>query len=156
MKRWPLITTFVLFIALCVSAAYWAMQWFKPPLRPVVAPPQAIQPAARLEAAASLFGGRPVVAVASNFQLRGVVVANNMTESVAILAVDGKPARAVSVNAEVVPGVKVAEVHTHYVLLWDNGSIRRIELPEDVKRRVKVGAPDASHRKNTTAVRIGS
>jgi len=156
MKRWPLAATFVLFIALCVSAAYWAMQWFKPPLRPVAAPPQAIQQAARPDAAAALFGGRPAIAVASNFQLRGVIVANNMAESVAILAVDGKSARAVRVNAEVVPGVKVAEVHTHYVLLWDNGSIRRIELPEDVKRRVKVGAPDASHRKNATAVRIGS
>ena len=33
MKRLPLITSFVLFIALCVSAAYWAMQLFKPPLR---------------------------------------------------------------------------------------------------------------------------
>ncbi len=31
MKRLPLITSFVLFIALCVSAAYWAMQMFNPP-----------------------------------------------------------------------------------------------------------------------------
>ena len=29
MKRWPLITSFMLFIALCISAAYWAMQLFK-------------------------------------------------------------------------------------------------------------------------------
>src|SRR4030065_1562793 len=43
MKRWPLAATFVLFIALCVSAAYWAMQWLKPPSRPVAAPPQAMQ-----------------------------------------------------------------------------------------------------------------
>ena len=155
MKRWPLAATFVLFIALCVSAAYWAMQWLKPPSRPVAAPPQAMQQPARLDAAAALFGGRTAIAASGNFQLRGVVVANNMIESVAILAADGKPAQAIRVNAEVVPGVKVAEVHPHYVLLSEKGSLRRIELPEDMKRRAKVGAPGASPRKNEAAIRIG-
>jgi len=137
MKRWPLVATFVLFIAACISAAYWAMQLFKPPLRPVAAPPQTVQIAPRLDAAAALFGGRPTIAVASNFQLKGVVVAGNAAESIAILAAGGKPAQVVKTNEEVAPGVKVTEVHPRYVLLSEGGVVKRVELPEDMKGRVR-------------------
>lgn len=139
MKRWPLIANFVLFIALCVSAAYWAMQLFKPPVRAVAAPPQMSQPAPKLDAAAGLFGGRSNVAVASNFQLKGVVVASDPAESVAILAANGKPARSVRNNAEVMPGVTVKEVQRGYVLLLENGAVKRVELPEKAKTQMKVG-----------------
>lgn len=139
MKRWPLVATFVLFIAVCISAAYWAMQLFKPPLRPVAAPPQAVQQAVpRLDAAAVLFGGRQTIAVASNFQLKGVVIASNADESVAILAAAGKPAQAVRNNSEVAPGVKVKEVHPRYVLLSEGGVVKRVELPENTKRQARV------------------
>lgn len=135
MKRWPSIASFVLFIALCVSAAYWAMQLFKPPLRAVAAPPQTTQPAPRLDTASGLFGGRSNIAVASNIQLKGVVAAGNPAESVAILAVNGKPAQATSVSKEIAPGITLKEVYSRYVLLLENGSVRRIDLPEDVKRK---------------------
>ena len=135
MKRWPLITTFVLFIALCVSAAYWAMQLLKPPQRAVAAPPQASLSAPRLKAAAGLLGGRSSFAVASNFQLKGVVVASDPTESVAILATNGKPAQAIRTNAEVAPGITVKEVHNRYVLLSEDGVIKRVDLPESARRR---------------------
>jgi len=138
-KRWPLITSFVLFIALCGSAAYWAMQLFKPPVRAVAAPPQAAQAAPKPDAAAGLFGGHAYAAVASNFQLKGVVVSNNPAESVAILAANGKPARAIRTNAEVVPGVTVKEVNRHYVLLSEGGVIKRVELTENAKAQMKVG-----------------
>jgi general secretion pathway protein C len=132
----PLITSFVLFIALCVSAAYWAMQLFKPSQRSVAAPPtQMSQPAPKLDAAAALFGGRSNATVASNFQLKGVVVSSNPAESVAILAANGKPARAIKTNAEVVPGVTVKEVQNSYVLLSENGVIKRVELPVNAKRK---------------------
>lgn len=137
MKRWPLITSFLLFIALCVSAAYWAMQLFKPPLRAVAAPPQTSQLAPpRPEAAAALFGGNAATAVvASNFQLKGVVVASNAAESVAILSANGKPAQSVRFNAEVLPGVKVTEINHSYVLLSEGGVIKRVELPVNPKRK---------------------
>ena len=141
MKRWPLVATFVLFIAACVSAAYWAMQLFKPPLRPVAAPPQTVQTAPRLDAAAALFGGRLTIAVASNFQLKGVVVAGNAAESIAILAAGGKPAQVVRTNEEVAPGVKVTEVHPRYVLLSEGGVVKRVELPEDMKGRARADLP---------------
>ena len=139
MKRWPLITSFVLFIALCVSAAYWAMQLFKPPLRAVAAPPQTAQPAPKLDAAAGLLGGHANAVAASNFQLKGVVVASNPAESVAILSANGKSPKAIRTNAEVVPGVMVKEVNRRYVLLSEGGVIKRVELPEDTKAQLKVG-----------------
>ena len=135
MKRWPLITSFVLFIALCVSAAYWAMQLFKPPVRSVAAPPQTVQTAPKLDAAAALLGGHSTSDVAGNYQLRGVVVSSNPADSVAILGAIGKPARAIRTHAEVMPGVTVEEVHNRYVLLSEGGVIKRVELPEIAKRR---------------------
>lgn len=139
MKRLPLITSFVLFIALCVSAAYWAMQMFKPPLRAVAAPPQSVQAAPPLDAAAGLLGGHSNAVVASNFQLKGVVVASNPAESVAILAANGKAAQAIRVNSQVLPGVTVKEVDKHYVLISENGVMKRVDLPADAKRQLKVG-----------------
>jgi len=141
MKRLPLITRFILFIALCMSLAYWGMQLFNPPMRAVAAPPasQIIQPAPKLEAAAGLLGGHSNAVVASNFQLKGVVVASNPMKSVAILAANGKPAQAVRTNAEVLPGVTLKEVNRRFVLLVESGVIKRVELPEDAKQG-KAGA----------------
>jgi len=130
MKRWPIIVSFVLFVGLCASATFWTMQLFKPAPRPVAIPKPAGKPELGLEAALGLFGGRATaVAAASNFQLKGVVVAKNALESVAILVADSKPAEAVRVNAELMPGVTVKEVHSQYVLLLDGGVVKRVELP---------------------------
>ncbi|RJG04914.1 hypothetical protein D3870_01730 [Noviherbaspirillum cavernae] len=134
MRRWPLVVTFLLFIALCASAAYWAMQLFKPPLRPVAAPPRVAQAEVRTDAAAGLFGGRGgKAAVASNYQLKGVIFSGRPQDSVAILSADGKPPQAIRVDMEVLPGVTVKEVHRDYVLLSDNGVTKRVDLPEDAK-----------------------
>jgi general secretion pathway protein C len=133
MKRWPLIASFVLFIALCAALAYWAMQFFKPPTRPVAAPPPSAQAPVNVDAAASLFGGKGSAAVASNFQLKGVILAGTPADSVVIIAADGKPAQAIRVNSEIAPGVKVKEVNRRYVVLLDNGVEKRVELPEDAK-----------------------
>jgi len=140
MKRWPLLASFLLFILVCVSIAYWAMQLFKPPLRPVAAPPRAVANI-RPQAAAVLFGGRAgKTAVASNFQLKGVVMAGSPGESVAILSANGKPARAIAAGKEVAPDVTVKEVHRNYVLLSDGGVIKRVDLPESAKEQVDFAA----------------
>ena len=135
MNRGPQVASFVLFIALCASLAYWAMQWFKPPQRAIAAPPVSALAPAKLDAAAGLLGGRSSFAVASNFQLTGVVVAGNPAESVAILAVDGKPPQAVRTDAQVKPGVTVKEVQRSFVLLSEGGVVKRVELPKDAKRK---------------------
>ena len=136
MKRWPLVASFLLFILLCASIAYWALQLFKPPLRPVAAPPAAAPAEIRPEAAAALLGGgggRPDSA--GNYQLTGVIFSGTPADSVAILSIEGKPAQAIRAGSEVVPGVTVKEVHPAYVLLADNGATRRVELPEEAEDR---------------------
>ncbi|HEX2530345.1 MAG TPA: type II secretion system protein N [Burkholderiaceae bacterium] len=139
MKRLPRIAVFVLFIALCVSVAYWAMQLFKPPLRPVAAPSQSPRAEARPDAAAALFGGRAAgMTAAGNFELKGVVVAGRPGESVAIIAASGKPAKALGIDAEVVPGVTIKEVHRQYVLLSEGGVTRRVDLPESAKSQSQI------------------
>jgi general secretion pathway protein C len=142
MKRWPLLTSFVLFIALCASAAYWTLQLYKPPARPVAAPPPAASAPPDLRAAAALFGrtGRQA-AVASNYKLLGVIASGSHGESVAILSADGKPAQAVQANREISPGVSVKEVHPRYVLLQEGGVEKRVELPEDALTPSQTGAP---------------
>jgi len=131
MKRWPLITTFILFITLCVSVAYWGIKIFQPPQRAVASPPQASRSEPELNAASGLFGGRTSFIVASNFQLKGVVVASDPTESVAILSNNGKPALAIRTGREVATGITVKDVHKTYVLLSERGLIKRVNLPED-------------------------
>lgn len=131
MKRSPLAISFVLFILLCASIAYWGLQMFKPPLRPVAAPPRTAPAEVRPDAATALFGGRAAqAAVASNYQLRGVIFSGSPRDSVVIISADGKPPQAIRVNSEVVPGVTVKEVHPGYVVLSENGATKRVELPE--------------------------
>lgn len=148
-KRLPLIASFLLFIALCASIAYWALQLFKPPLRPVAAPPRVARADVSPDAAAVLFGGRPgKAAAASNYQLKGVIMSGTARDSVAILSADGKPAQAVSMGMEVTPGVSVKEVHDDYVLLSEGGVIKRVDLPESSKVQVNIAsaAPVATQR----------
>jgi general secretion pathway protein C len=130
MKRLPLITSFLLFIALCVSAAYWAMQLFNPPLRAVAAPPQTFQAGPNLDAAAGLLGGHGI-----NYQLKGVVMASVPADSVAILVANGRKPKTVRTNEEVEPGVTVKEVQRDHVLLSERGVIKRVDLPRNAKRR---------------------
>ena len=139
MKHLPLIANFILIIALCFSAVYWAMQLFSPTVRSVATPALTIQPPPSLDAAAGLFGGHLNTASAGNFQLIGVIVASNPAESVAILATDGKPAQAIRTHAEVVPGVTLNEVNRRYVSLSEGGAIKRVELPEKTKAQIGVG-----------------
>lgn len=134
MKQLPLVASFILFIALCASLAYWGLQLFRPAARPVTPPPATEQMEVRVDAAAALFGGRPAaVAVASNYELKGVVMSGTKGESAVILSADGKPAMAVPVGKEMMPGVTVKEVHPTYVLLSENGVEKRVELPESAR-----------------------
>jgi general secretion pathway protein C len=135
MKRLPLFISFILFIALCVSLAYWTLQLFKPPLRPIAPTPPPSAPAINLEAAANLFGGQPQAseAVATNIELKGIIAAGRAGDSVAILAANGKPAQAIAVGRELLPGLNVKEIHGDYVLLSEGGAIKRVELPEKPK-----------------------
>jgi general secretion pathway protein C len=134
MKRLPVpvtVATFGAIAALSASMAYWGMQLFKEQQRPIaaVARPEPVPPS--IDAAKGLFGGDIAVAVASNYQLKGVVAALNGRHSVAIIAADGQPPKAYPVGAEVAPGVKVQEVAPRHVVLSEGGMPKRIDLPAD-------------------------
>lgn len=135
MTRLPQLVAFVLFVALCASTAYWAMQLFKPAQRSVAAPPTTSKPLPQLSSASGLMGGRSSFAVSSNYQLKGVVVAANPAESVAILVVDGKSAQAVRANSDIVPGVTIKEVNKQFVLISEGGVLKRVDLPVDSRRK---------------------
>ena len=92
MKRLPQLMSIFGVVALSASLAYWALPWFTPPERPLVSAPAAARPELNLNAAAGLFGGQPLTAAVSNYQLRGVV-ASGGPDSVAIIAA-GKSRRA--------------------------------------------------------------
>jgi general secretion pathway protein C len=146
MKRLAIITGFFLFIALCVSASYWVMQLFRPPSRLVASTPPTSLPAPEPGAAADLFGGRSSTVAASSFQLKGVVMASNPDESVAIVAVNGKPPRPRKTHEDVVPGVTIKEINRGYVTLSDGGMEKRVNLPPAVKPQ-GIGNPSKGSEK---------
>lgn len=129
MKRLPLLVNFLVLAALSASFAYWALQLFTRAPRQIVAAPMPMASEVRMDGAARLFGGQPAAAALGNYQLKGVLAASNERGSVAILAQEGKPARAYPVGFELAPGVTVKEVKPGYVLLSENGAIKRYELP---------------------------
>jgi general secretion pathway protein C len=131
MKRLPLIFSLLAVIALSASVAYWALELYKPPQRPLAAISDAPAPDPSPDAAATLFGGQAVAVTVSNYQLTGVVAAG--AEGVAILVADGQPPKAVQVGHELSSGVLLQEVHPKYVMLSEGGVLKRIELATDDK-----------------------
>lgn len=138
MKRLPIVLTLLALIALAASIAYWVLQLYKPAQRPIAASPVLAAAEPAIDAAATLFGGQASAAVATNYQLTGVVAAG--ADSVAIIAATGQPAKAVRVGKEIMPGVLVSEVHARYVMLSDGGVMKRIDLPADAKGGTALGA----------------
>jgi general secretion pathway protein C len=132
--RWRIwIVNAALSAALCASAAYW-LAHLKAPAASIIPP---ILPAAPtpvdISAAASLFGSRISHGLPDRqFQLKGVIVADVPADSVALMS-SGGSVRVLPVNAEIAPGVRLAEVHPRYVMLADGGASRRIDLPENAK-----------------------
>jgi general secretion pathway protein C len=131
LKRLPLICSVAAVAVLSASLAYWGMQLFKPKQRPIAAVPVVQVPEANMDAARGLFGGNIAVAVASNYQLRGVVADTRGRGSVAIISADGQPAKAYPVGSELVPGVSVKEVQARHVVLMEGGVQKRLDLPSD-------------------------
>jgi general secretion pathway protein C len=139
MKRLPIVLTLVALIALAASIAYWILQLYQPPQRPISAAPMVAMAEPSADAAATLFGGQAAAVVAANYQLSGVIAAGS--HSVAIIAANGAPAKALVIGKEIAPGVTVSEVHPRYVMLSDGGVMKRIDLAADTKAAAPMGAP---------------
>ena len=138
-KRLPFFLSLLGAILLAVSLAYWIMQLYQPPQRPLAAAPLAAMPDPAIDAAATLFGGQVSVASASNYQLTGVVADGN--SSVAIIVAEGSPPKALRVGKELAPGITLAEVHPRYVMLSDGGVMKRVDLATDTKPAASMGGP---------------
>jgi general secretion pathway protein C len=138
-KRLPLLLSLLGVILLAVSLAYWILQLYQPPQRPLAAVPQAAMPDPAIDAAATLFGGQVAVASATNYQLTGVVADGN--SSVAIIVAEGSPPKALRVGKELAPGITLAEVHPRYVMLSDGGVMKRVDLATDTKPAAPMGGP---------------
>jgi general secretion pathway protein C len=136
-KRLPLLLSLLGVILLAASLAYWVLQLYQPPQRPLAAVPQSAPPEPSVDAAATLFGGQVAVASAANYQLTGIVSAGR--DSVAILIADNAPPKALKVGRELAPGVTLAEVHPRYVMLSDGGVMKRVDLPPDTHGGTSLG-----------------
>jgi general secretion pathway protein C len=137
MKRLPIVLTLVALIALAASVAYWILQLYQPPQRPLTAAPVTVVPEPAMDAAATLFGGQAAAQVATNYTLTGVISAGS--QSVAIISANGAPAKALVLGKELAPGVTVNEVHPRYVMLSDGGVMKRIDLAPDTKAAAPMG-----------------
>lgn len=142
-SRAPVIASFLLFLLLCGSVAYWLLQWLAPEPRPVAAPPQAERSLPPVAAASNLFGGSPQGGGMANVQLRGIIRSGRPGGSVAIVAAEGKPTRALPVDAEVLPGLTVKEINARTVVLSDRGTERELSLPAFAAQEGGTSAPQA-------------
>jgi general secretion pathway protein C len=133
--RLPLarIVSVLLFAALCAIVAAWALQLLAPrsPIAPSGAVAQA-QPPTDLSAAGQLFGGapRPVDSIAegpSNIQVAGVLAAG--ARGVALLAIDGRPAKPFAVGESLADGSTVRAVTGDAVELERGGRPMRLAAP---------------------------
>jgi general secretion pathway protein C len=136
-KRLPFFLSLLGVVLFAVSLAYWIMQLYQPPQRPIAAVPQAAMPDPTIDAAATLFGGQVSVASATNYQLTGVVA--DGSSSVAIIVAEGSPPKALRVGKELAPGITLAEVHPRYVMLSDGGVMKRVDLATDTKPAAAMG-----------------
>ena len=141
-KRLPLLLSLLGVILLAASLAYWILQLYQPPQRPIAAVPHASMPDPSIDAAATLFGGQIATASATNYQLTGIVSAGR--ESVAIIVAEGSPPKAVRMGKELVPGITLAEVHPRYVMLSDGGVMKRLDLAAYNKSAAAMGGAGAA------------
>lgn len=117
-------------LALAVAAAtYWVVRLMTPAPAPppppaVVAPPRAADPLLL----ARLFGQVPSAAASTgNVQVTGIYAAG--ARSAALLAVDGKPARAFVVGQEVTPGLTLKSVEPTRVVLSGRDTSMELTVP---------------------------
>jgi len=146
----------VLFAALCAVVAGWALQLLAPraPMAPSGAVAQA-RPPVDLSRAGQLFGGAPAAATAaepvapSNIQVAGVLAAG--PRGVALLAIDGKPARPFAVGESVADGLALSSVSGDIVVLDRGGEAVRLPAPTRGSVDVLTGGSVPDRRPGTAA-----
>lgn len=138
----PRLASVALFIALCALVTYWvltfsAMRTIPVPKSARVAQTEAVETGA----IATLFGGS-AQAGPSNVQLLGVVAELGGGASAAIVSIDGGPAKAVRMGADLAPQIRLVEVRQRAVVIERNGVRQEIALP--LQAAATRGAPRAA------------
>jgi len=137
------IASVLLFAALCAIVAGWALQLLAPraPVAPAGAVAQ-VQGPPDLSAAGQLFGGVPraadvqVQAAPSNIQVSGVLAAGE--RGVALLAIDGRPAKPFAVGEPVSDGMTVRAITGDTVELDRGAGGPPMRLPAPARGSVAV------------------
>ncbi len=150
MSALPRLLSFLLFIGLCVSLAWWLMPLFSPAPRALSAPPRSTLIAPNLSTASTLLGGQTSLASNNQYQLTGIVRAQNSRDSVAILSSAGQAGISVKIGKKVTSEMTVSEIHANYVLLDTHGQVQRIDLANDHKSTVKVNPPPVNQIQSFT------
>jgi general secretion pathway protein C len=114
----------------CVLA-YWTWVWLAPNPEPRV---PAIPTAATGAAALKLFGtaqaDRAIAApTGAAMKLLGVAAATRKAHGYAVVQVGGKDIVAIREGADIVPGIRLAEVHRDRIVLERNGARETLEWP---------------------------
>ncbi|WP_432258547.1 type II secretion system protein N [Cupriavidus sp. TMH.W2] len=135
----PRLASLVLFIALCALATYWvlafsAMRTIPVPQSARVAQTEAVETGA----VATLFGGS-AQGGPRDVQLLGVVAEVGGGAGAAIVSLDGGPAKAVRIGADLSPQIRLVEVRQRAVVIERNGVRQEIVLP--VQAGATRGAP---------------
>lgn len=142
MKRLPLVINVILFALLCMLLSYWGLQIFKPAIRPIQAPVNVDSYEPSVGQWGNLFGlSARTEAAPSSYQLKGVIVAPRIKDSVAIIMVEGKPNFTIGVGKELMPGVSLQEVHADHVIVSESGIARRVDLPAPAPHTGIVSVP---------------
>ena len=141
-ERAPNVVSFLFFIGIWVSLAFWFQQWLSPPKQIVELLPMVEQKMPPLASAANLFGGSEQSSVLANVQLNGVIRSNSSKDSIVIIAADGGPSRALRLNAEIMPGIVVKAINSRSVIVAGKGAEREIALPAFASQGGSV--PDAA------------
>jgi general secretion pathway protein C len=136
----------LLFAGLCGVIASWALKLFSPhaPIAPASAIGQA-QPPTDLSPAGRLFGATPQTTTAtateapSNVQVAGVLAGG--PNAVALLAVDGKPAKPFGLGETIADGLKVTAINADSVTLDRRGQAVKLPMPTRSSLAVLNSAP---------------
>jgi len=129
------VLTFAALALLGLVLAYWTWVWLAP--RPEPRAQAAVQRADGVGAALGLFGSTPsgsAVAAPTGIAIRllGIVAATQGGRGYAAVQLEAKDIVAVREGEDIAPGIRLAEVATHHVILERGGIRETLPLPRPV------------------------
>jgi len=116
-----------------VVLAYWTWVWLAPGAEPRA--PSVVPPTAGVGAALGLFGSAPtgsavVTPTGMAIRLLGIVAATQGGRGVAAVQLEGKGIIAASEGEDIAPGIRLAEVAPHHIVLERGGIRETLPLPK--------------------------